>query len=179
MGRQRKFTVIEGGKVKPFAVRRNVMFAAYVIGAALGMGVAFRFLPPSLPAFPSHSASATDRTPPAMDIRVIDGDTIEDRTNGIKYRLANIDTPETGDRARCAAERELGDLATTAARTLIANAHGLEVLPIGRIDSYGRTIAHVKVDGRDLGETLVGCQLARPWSGRREPWCDSRGNLIR
>lgn len=50
-------------------------------------------------------------------IRVIDGDTLEDTRDDITYRLVNIDTPETGSRARCSAERTLGDRATGAART--------------------------------------------------------------
>jgi micrococcal nuclease len=99
-------------------------------------------------------------------------------TADITYRLVNIDTPETGSRARCAAERELGDRATRAARTLITNARAFETRPTGRIDRYGRTIAYVRVDGRDLGETLIADGLARPWRGRREPWCNADGSLI-
>jgi endonuclease YncB( thermonuclease family) len=93
-------------------------------------------------------------------------------------RLVNIDTPETGSRARCPAERTLGDRATNAARALIAQARRLELNPTGRIDRYGRTIAFVVIDGHDMGETLIAEGLARPWRGRREPWCDADGNLI-
>lgn len=109
-------------------------------------------------------------------IRVIDGDTFD--AARVRYRIVNIDTPETGDRARCAAERRLGDRATHAARTLIRNAADIEIRPTGRIDSYGRTIAFLSLDGRDFGEILVERGLARPWRGRREPWCDARGRLI-
>jgi len=123
------------------------------------------------PASPAHG----ETTP---QIRVIDGDTIEDMAADITYRIVNIDTPETGSRARCAAERELGDAATRQARALIENASAFAVEPTGRIDRYGRTIAFVRVDGRDLGETLIERGLARPWRGRREPWCDASGNLI-
>jgi endonuclease YncB( thermonuclease family) len=111
-------------------------------------------------------------------LRVIDGDTLEDMGDDITYRLVNIDTPETGPRARCDAERSLGDRATEAARSLIAHARQLEFRPTGRIDRYGRTIAFVLIDGRDMGETLIAEGFARPWRGRREPWCDSNGNLI-
>lgn len=114
----------------------------------------------------------------AARTRVIDGDTLEDLRDDITYRLVNIDTPETGSRARCAAEREMGNRATTAARTLISQAEHLEFRPTGRIDRYGRTIAFVVIDGRDMGETLISEGLARPWRGRREPWCDANGNLI-
>jgi micrococcal nuclease len=112
------------------------------------------------------------------EIRVIDGDTIEDMRADITYRIVNIDTPETGSRAQCTAERELGNQATRQARALITAARDLELRPTGRIDRYGRTIAFVVIDGRDLGETLIAEGLARPWRGRREPWCDAGGNLI-
>ncbi|MEZ5972250.1 MAG: thermonuclease family protein [Hyphomonadaceae bacterium] len=111
-------------------------------------------------------------------IRVVDGDTIEDMSSDIVYRLVNIDTPETGPRARCTAERELGNRATQAVRTLISEAQRVELNATGRIDRYGRTIAFVVIDGRDMGETLMAEGLARPWRGRREPWCDAEGNLI-
>lgn len=111
-------------------------------------------------------------------IRVIDGDTIEDRSANVTYRLVNIDTPETGSRARCVAEREAGNRATVRARTLIAAARDFAIRPTGRTDRYGRTIAFVLVDGRDLGETLIAQGLARPWRGRREPWCAADGSLL-
>jgi micrococcal nuclease len=121
---------------------------------------------------PARGRAAADR------IRVIDGDTMEDLRDEITYRVVNIDTPETGSRARCTAERSLGNRATQAARTLVADARRLEFRPTGRIDRYGRTIAFVLIDGRDMGETLIAEGLARPWRGRREPWCDASGNLI-
>lgn len=110
--------------------------------------------------------------------RVIDGDTFEDLDTGARYRLENIDTPETGGRARCTAERQLGNRATEQARLLIANARELNIRSTGRIDRYDRIIAFVQIDGRDLGELMIEEGLARPWRGRREPWCDAGGNLI-
>jgi endonuclease YncB( thermonuclease family) len=114
----------------------------------------------------------------ASHIRVVDGDTLEDMREDVTYRIVNIDTPETGSRARCNAERALGDRATALARSLISRASELELRPTGRIDRYGRTIAFVLTDGRDLGEALIAEGVARPWRGRREPWCDAAGNLI-
>ncbi len=120
---------------------------------------------------------APDR-PAQAQFRIIDGDTLEDTRTDITYRIVNIDTPETGPRARCDAERALGDRATRQARALITRATRVELRPTGRIDRYGRTIAFVLIDGRDLGETLIAEGLARPWRGRREPWCDAGGNLL-
>lgn len=43
---------------------------------------------------------------------------------------------------------------------------------IPRTDRYGRTIARVYVNGRDLGEMLIGAGLGRPYRGeRRQTWC--------
>jgi micrococcal nuclease len=140
------------------------------------------FIAPSLQeqtgarAEPTQSDAKSNTAPP--NIRVIDGDTIEDMRADITYRIVNIDTPETGPRAQCTAERELGNQATRQARALISAAADLELRPTGRVDRYGRTIAFVVLDGRDLGETLIAEGLARPWRGRREPWCDAGGNLI-
>ena len=106
-------------------------------------------------------------TPAAADeVRrayAIDGDTIE--ADGRRIRVANIDTPEMGDSARCAAERRLAQRATQRARALIDGANRVEAHPVGRIDRYGRTVAYVWIDGRDLGEALIAegwPPLARP-----------------
>lgn len=141
----------------------------------LSAGLAVTFASGAAPARAEQTKMANSLAP---RMRVIDGDTLEDMNDDITYRLVNIDTPETGSRARCDAERALGDRATEAARTLVAHARRLEFRPTGRIDRYGRTIAFVLIDGRDMGETLIGEGLARPWRGRREPWCDAYGNLI-
>lgn len=155
--------------------RRNriLLGATYVVLFALGAAGTVAFMP-------LMSASGEQRSsgPPAGYIRVIDGDTLEDLTAEITYRLVNIDTPETGSRASCPAERAQGEAATQAVRDLIANAQSFEARPTGRNDQYGRNIAYVLVDGRDLGETLMEEELARPWRGRRYPWCDAYGQLL-
>ncbi|MBC7768883.1 MAG: thermonuclease family protein [Phycisphaerales bacterium] len=126
---------------------------------------------------PNEAAPASPRSQ-QVNWRVIDGDTFEDLTTGDRYRLENIDTPETGGRAGCVAERTLGDRATQQARTLITSANQLDVRRTGRTDRYQRIIAFIEIDGRDLGELMIEQGLARPWRGRREPWCDDAGNLI-
>lgn len=110
---------------------------------------------------------------------VIDGDTIEDRADGVRYRLANIDAPETGDNAKCFRERELGEAAKSAAIKLVRTASDVAVRRTWRIDRYGRRVAFVLVDGRDLGELLVRHGLARPWRGRRRRWCGRNGGLAK
>lgn len=103
------------------------------------------------------------------DTCVVDGDTFW--IDGIKVRIADIDTPEIGE-PKCASERALGERAK---RRLI------QLLNSGRFelgawagrdsDKHGRQLRIVVRDGRSLGDQLVSEGLARTWSGRREPWC--------
>jgi endonuclease YncB( thermonuclease family) len=108
--------------------------------------------------------------------RAIDGDTIEIVGTGERIRLPNIDTPETQDRAHCAAERAAGERAKYEMIGLIANAP-VQLQRTGT-DIYGRTLAYVRVDGKDVGQILIERGLARPWRGHREPWCNADGKLL-
>jgi micrococcal nuclease len=156
---------------------REFRLGALIFGFALVIGLA-TMPTPIARGEPASEAKADSPRAATPRIRVIDGDTVEDMSADITYRIVNIDTPETGSRARCAAERDLGNRATQRTRALIAAAGNVELRSTGRIDRYGRTIAFVLIDGRDLGETLIAGGLARPWRGRREPWCDASGGLI-
>lgn len=160
------------------SLTREFRLAALIFVLALGIGLATMPSPPIARGEPtdakSESAQTRIETP---RYRVIDGDTLEDMGADVTYRIVNIDTPETGSRARCQAERDLANRATQQARALISSGE-VELRPTGRLDRYGRTIAFVLVNGRDLGETLIADGLARPWRGRREPWCDASGNLL-
>ncbi|MEZ5959331.1 MAG: thermonuclease family protein [Hyphomonadaceae bacterium] len=168
------------------SIRLRAPLAVFAIVLALGAAILFATDYQTSRAEAQTPQLASAETPRALRgsssvaqrMRVIDGDTMEDTREDITYRLVNIDTPETGSRARCAAERDLGNRATAAARALVSEARRVEFRPTGRIDRYGRTIAFVVIDGRDMGETLMAEGLARPWRGRREPWCDASGNLI-
>jgi endonuclease YncB( thermonuclease family) len=106
----------------------------------------------------------------AASISAIDGDTII--ANGVHYRLVNIDTPETGKRARCDSEQLLGEMATRRMRALLG-AGIVTIKPVGRIDRYNRPLAFVALDGRDIGEIMVAEGLAVKWQGRRHAWCTS------
>lgn len=108
--------------------------------------------------------------PSAAATRAIDGDTIE--ISGETIRLLNIDTPEIRH-AQCDAERQLGLVAKQRMQALL-NAGPLTIRrgDGGRMtDKYGRTLAVVAVDGEDIGTILIAEGLARPWTGRRRPWC--------
>jgi len=158
--------------------RPNLRNGALATLLAVGV-LALTFFAPNLTARGEPSAEVTPISATQANWRIIDGDTFEDLDTGDRYRLENIDTPETGGRARCTAERQLGDQATRQARAFITNARSLDVRRTGRVDRYDRIIAFIQIDGRDLGEMMMIAEgLARPWRGRREPWCDASGNLI-
>ncbi|GAM99445.1 nuclease [alpha proteobacterium U9-1i] len=171
MAKRRYFSVIKGGRVlrrNEFAIGIGAFAAVFAIGLAAMVT-------------PLRGNEAEARAP-ALGIaqpRVIDGDTIEDLATGERIRLANVDTAEIRDGARCAAERRHGERARTEVGLLLSRARDIAVRRTGRADSYGRTIAYVLIDGRDLGRTLIAEGLARPWRGRREPWCGADGALLR
>ena len=103
---------------------------------------------------------------------VIDGDTI--RSDEERIRLEGIDAAEIGH-AKCEAERRLAILAKHRLEQLLGsgdvdirrNAHPKPP------DRYGRTLARVLVDGEDVACILIKEGYARPWTGRREDWCQS------
>lgn len=109
----------------------------------------------------------------------IDGDTIDDMAIGVRYRLANIDAPETGDNAKCHRERTRGEGAAAFVERELRRATNVSVRRTFRIDRYGRRVAFVLVDGKDLGEMLVQSGFARPWRGRRRKWCGPSGGLAK
>lgn len=115
------------------------------------------------------AALAQDRPAPSAFI-VVDGDTIRSPA-GVRYRLIGFDTAEIF-RAQCDSEYALGLRAKGRLEDLIAggNAHLVES---GKLDRYGRTLAVLTINGRDVAETLVQEGLARRYFGRRRhSWCD-------
>jgi endonuclease YncB( thermonuclease family) len=104
--------------------------------------------------------------------QVIDGDTIYACGSGCyTVRILNIDAPEMPPKAKCESEARLA----IAARGELAKAiqgRTVELVRQGRQrDRYDRLLARVVLNGRDVGEMLIQAGMARPWRGRREPWC--------
>lgn len=99
---------------------------------------------------------------------VVDGDTFW--FAGEKYRIADIDTPETHP-ARCAEEAALGEAATDRLQDWL-NDGAFTLESTGRnTDRYGRKLRVPMRDGESVGSVLVDEGLARRWEGRRRPWC--------
>lgn len=150
---------------------------AAALGTAYGGGWLDGVAVPSLP-----QSQAMASTPGDQSIRtnfgfchvgggtncVVDGDTLW--LGGQKIRVADIDAPETHD-PRCAQEQALGDRATRRLQQLL-NGGAVSLQAIDRDeDRYGRKLRIVLVDGRSVGDRLVGEGLARPYAGGRKPWC--------
>ena len=111
---------------------------------------------------------AVDRVIPSH-LTVVDGDTVTFR--GQSIRLVGFDTPETY-RAQCASERRLGDAATDRLRELLAGASSAQLAYLPHPDRYGRDLARLMLDGRDVADTMVSEGLARRYTGgQRRPWC--------
>lgn len=98
---------------------------------------------------------------------VVDGDTFwKDRE---KFRIANIDTPETNE--VCTEGKRLASLATQRLAELLDGE--FEITRQG-LDRYGRTLATVSTSTGDVGEALVAEGLAQPWLGHKAQWCAGR-----
>lgn len=106
-------------------------------------------------------------------IRVTDGDTI--RLGDERIRIENLDAPEVGERARCEYEARMGDAATVALEALLQSGEVTITRNTKRPkDRYGRTLAVVLVDGKDVAPRMIYLGVARPWTGRSSNWCSSR-----
>ena len=116
---------------------------------------------------------------PVRDVLAVDGDTFElqrltDRgTERIRLRLIGWDSPETGNSAECAAEQSLGEQVEARARALFEEAQTLTFKPEGN-DRFGRTRAHVYLDGTHIGWLLAKDGLSKPWLSEtvKPTWCE-------
>ena len=103
------------------------------------------------------------------DTCVYDGDTFWLR--GEAYRIEDIDTPDK-KRPQCTSE---AILASDATRRLIEilNEGEFSLVQRGRrdVDRYGRRLRTVEIAGDSIANRLIAEGLARPWTGKRQPWC--------
>lgn len=100
---------------------------------------------------------------------VVDGDTFW--LEGVKIRIADIDTPEISSPS-CDAEYALGIRARDRLAELL-DGGSFELRRVGSRDAdrYGRKLRVVVRGGQSLGDRLVAEGLARTWTGRKESWC--------
>lgn len=113
-------------------------------------------------------------------LRVIDGDTVkisapwlpDPLPKEMSVRLNNIDSPEKGHRAECQSEQELSAKATEFTKAKVKESKKQEVI-IYKLEKYGRLLADVVLDGKNLSKMLIDNKLARPYyGGKKESWCE-------
>lgn len=117
---------------------------------------------------------------PVKSIYWKDGDS--GRADGVEFRLADVDAPETGGvgsrgGAKCEAERVRG---FKAKEFIVAATKGkdLAITYNGEVDNWGRRVATVTVGGRDVGAAGIAAGHLKPYvfDGRRSTmpkpgWC--------
>lgn len=105
----------------------------------------------------------------ASGLIVVDGDTIKS-PSGVSYRIMGMDTPETF-RARSECERRMGLNSKAQLERLLSS--GAVTIEERGLDKYRRTLAIVRVDGRDVSQLMVASGHARAYDGKskRKEWC--------
>jgi len=110
--------------------------------------------------------------------QAVDGDTLVVAIAGsnVRVRLADIDAPEM--HGQCPAETDLAQRAKARLKALTEGYWVALTLDTNRPrDTYGRMLATATVARSGLeprvpvGTLMVAEGLARPWTGRRMPWC--------
>ncbi|MEO1308309.1 MAG: thermonuclease family protein [Pseudomonadota bacterium] len=101
-------------------------------------------------------------SPAIAEVRVVDGDTLE--IDGITFRIAGIDAPETGQ--NCESARGSWPCGKAAASRLASLVLGQEVVCTrDDVDQYGRIIGPCHVGDTDLAQIMVTDGLA--WAYRQ------------
>jgi|GEM_PF-795576 len=113
------------------------------------------------------TVSAHAETVEGRRIYVIDGDTVAVHGQAQRIRLLDIDAPETS-KPRC--ERELA-LALRAKERLVQliRDHDVSIERKGT-DRYRRSLARLRVNGRDVGQILLAEGHAVRWRPGRKAW---------
>ena len=102
-----------------------------------------------------------------------DGDTCYVMIDGnkAKIRLLELDTPEIS-KPKCEAELELGLEARDYLNNLIANASSVEIKTDYEKDYFGRTLAHLIIDGEDASAKIRNNDLGAIYErGNKKDWC--------
>ncbi len=102
-----------------------------------------------------------------------DGDTCYVMIDGTKakIRLLELDTPEIS-KPKCEAELELGLEARDYLNNLIANASSVEIKTDYKKDYFGRTLAHLIIDGEDASAKIRSNNLGVVYErGNKQDWC--------
>lgn len=89
-----------------------------------------------------HATPRSTRSIIGRSTRALDGDTF--RADGTRFRVRGIDTPELGQPRAEAAKQRLGELLASGRVTVTPRA----------VDKFGRTVADVHVNGRNVADVM-------------------------
>lgn len=109
-----------------------------------------------------------------VSVRVIDGDTVDAGLDtNVRLTLddgSGFDTPETF-RSGCSSETALGQAASNRLREIIGNARDVDLALGSRSCGYGRYCGALRVDGVNVGDTLIQEGLAK--QSKNYDWCQA------
>lgn len=128
----------------PKIPRLELLACATLFAAFCGL---IAHLPKKVVPNPENTAQSLTSPYDAKVIAVSDGDTITVRAGNetIRIRLAQIDAPESGQPWGQKSKQALGRM--VGGKTVTVTPHD--------IDRYGRTIADITIDGRDVNQAMV------------------------
>ena len=97
--------------------------------------------------------------------------------NNIKVRVRGIDTPEMKGKGPC--EKEWGRVARNLVEAELGHAKRIDLLIKfkDRLDKYGRLLADVVYDGKNLKDILIKNRLAVAYEGKKKQqinWCQMK-----
>ncbi|MEO1029655.1 MAG: thermonuclease family protein [Pseudomonadota bacterium] len=130
----------------------------------------------------SCSAASQEDANERTDTSIYWSDGDSGRIDGMKFRLANVDAPETGGvgargGAKCESERVLGFEAKAFMVELTRGAV-LEVTSNSGPDRYGREVITLSANGVDVSEAGLGAGVLGTWPHRgrkalkpKPDWC--------
>jgi endonuclease YncB( thermonuclease family) len=156
-----------GFKPRPHGSRHFAgLVAACVLLSFVAVQAALKLAPE-----PNQMARTVSAAPVSVStsVHVVDGDTISLGDGRPNVRLVGFNAPETGSRARCEAERKKGEAAGQRLRELVRNGrpefHQVACsCPPGaegtKACNFGRRCGTLRVNGVDVGATLIGEGLA-------------------
>lgn len=98
--------------------------------------------------------------------------------NDLKVRVRGIDTPEMKGKGPC--EKEWGRVARNLVEAELRRARRIDLLVDfdDRLDKYGRLLADVVYDGKNLKDILIKNRLAVAYYGMKKQqidWCQMKG----
>lgn len=135
----------------------------------MGLVLIFGALPSPLLAQPFLDMCAPGQPNTPTKSCIVDGDTLW--LNGENIRLEGFDTPEPQTQI-CGGDQEKALAAQASARLVELLNTNTWTVERSRADRYGRTLATIRIGGRDIGEWLVEERLARWWPDGHEWWCE-------